>query len=418
MSPPAPDKDSTSEAMFHFSTAILFLITGLVALFLNSGRLADGDFLDAKVVGGIHFITLGWLSLSIFGALRVFIGVALGSQGLKSALVPWIRYLWTLGALVFPLGLILELKAMIISGVHLIGVALILFTIHIVPALLQAKRGAVTRWFLVIALISLWGAWLLGMLAGLVRAGIGTVAIPPGYFSSHLLLATFGWVGATVVGVGSHLIPMFALSTESNMLPVKSALVLWFFIPVFAGLGAFFNDPYIDIGWGLAAVGSLLWMVQVFLYFRGRLRREYDPGLMLAGGATILLGIAWVVILSTGATLSFVGLILIGWLTLFTLGIYHRVVPFLVWFARFARTAGKGPVPKVKDLTNWKISMATLVLSLTGALIWGTGLFAGLAALTYSGSGMILLSVLLSLAQLKTLIGSPSTTITKKEISV
>lgn len=402
---PAPDSETAKEAMIHFVTAMLFLIAGLVTLVWNSTRLAEGQFLDSRVVGGLHFITLGWLSLSVFGALRVFTGVALGTQGYGKKLVPWIRSIWSLGALLFPIGLIFHIPLLIMTGAPLIGVALFLFTLHIVPALFMAERSGITKWFLVIGLISLWGTWLLGLTAALIRAGV-FLTPPEGYFFAHILLAVFGWIGSCVLGVGSHLIPMFALSKATPQWPIKTALVLWFFIPVCALLGAFYTEPFLTIGWSIAGLGSLLWMIQVVHYFKGRLRKEADPGLMLAGGATILLGFSWFFVFFQQASISFVGLLIIGWLTLFTLGIYHRVIPFLAWYARFARNIGKGAVPKVQDLIDWKLGMMTTAFALAGAIIWSTGLFIHQSLLTSMGSASILIATLISLGQLKTLIGT------------
>ncbi len=398
-----PDKDMAKEALTHFMTAFVFLILGLAALVWNSERLSNGAFGDARVVGGLHFITLGWLSVSIFGALRVFTGVALGQQGFGMAIAVWVRRLWVGGAAVFPVGLIFHLPLLIVSGAILIGLALMLFTIHLVPALWKAKRGELTRGFLTVALISLWGTWILGAKAASLRAGSPFGSIPPGYFQAHLLLAVFGWVGATVVGVGSHLIPMFALSREPSTLPVKMALPLWCMIPVLAALAAFHPNPFATIGWVVAGVGSLLWITQVAIYFKTRIRKERDPGLALAAGATFLLGMGWLTGILTHASIAFVGWIVIGWLMLFTLGIYHRVIPFLVWFSRFARKAGQGRLPKVKELLDERLGMVTAVSVLSGALIWGLGLLVREEVSTYFGSSLIFLGSLFFIGQLRTL---------------
>lgn len=397
-----PDLDAAKDALKHFATAICFLIIGLAALVWNSGRLATEDYSDLRVIGGLHFITLGWLSLSVFGVLRVFSGVSLGAQGFIRPLGTWVRYLWTLGTLTFPAGLIHEIPVLIATGASLLGLAILLFTIHFVPAIKMAREG-VTKWFLAIALLSLWGTWFLGLLAALVRSNIPWAHLPPGYFSAHVLFAVFGWMGATAVGVGSVLIPMFAYSKGHTEMPLKAALGVWALIPVFAGLGAYLEDPYLTIGWTLAGIGSALWVLQVMLYLRARLAKKLDPGMKLAGGSTLLLGVAWVFYLITDGTISFLGLVLVGWLTLFTLGIYHRILPFLCWFLLISRPI-KGRMPKVEDLIDPKFAWVTEVLGLVGAVLWGTALFLQLPALAYVGAGHILAAALISLMQLRTLI--------------
>lgn len=407
MTAPVPDKNTAKEALKHFVTAFGFLIVGIAALIVNSPRLSEGSFADARVIGGVHFITLGWLSLSIFGALRVFSGVALGRQGFALGLVPWIRRLWIAGVLFFPAGLIVHSSVCILLGALSIGIALLLFTIHIVPALVTAERGRMTRAYLGIAVISLWGTWLLGASAASIRAGSSVVSLPPGYLAAHILLAAFGWVGATIVGVGSHLIPMFALSRSPAQWPVKAALPLWGLIPVLAVIGAFHPQPFLKIAWMVAAGGSLLWLIQIKFYFEARLRKERDPGLFLAAGATVWLAIAWVIAAVANTPIVFVGLVVVGWLTLFTLGIYHRVIPFLVWYMRFAKNAGRGPVPKVKDLTDERLGMLTAVSALGGVAVWALGLYARRAPAAYIGAALIFCAVLAAAGQTKSLFLKP-----------
>lgn len=402
---PPPDSNAAKEALTHFASAFLFLLLGVAGLLWNSPRLSQGLYSDARVLGSLHWLTLGWLSVSIFGALHVFTGVALGTQGLARGLVPWIRRLWVGGSALFPAGLTFGLPPLIVTGVSFVGLALVLFTAHFVPALARSQRGELTRGYLAVALLSLWGTWLLGAQAALVRSGNPLGTLPMGYFHAHILLAVFGWVGATVVGVGSHLIPMFALSRDPAVWPVKLALPLWASLPVLGAIGAFYPRPVLTIAWIVAAVGSVLWIAQVVIYHRARLRRERDSGLGLALGATALLGIAWAVGVLARAPVAFVGMLVIGWLTLFTLGIYHRVIPFLVWFARFARGAGKGRVPKVKELLDEKVGLATMVIALSGAVAWNAALLLGWSSLAYAGSSLLLASCLLALSQLRSLFG-------------
>src|SRR5690606_13469632 len=162
----------------------------------------------------------------------------------------------------------------------------------------------------------------------------------------------------------------------------------------------FYPTPFLSMAWTLAGLGSVLWAIQVAIYFKSKLRRERDPGLFLAGGATVLLVIAWITFSLFNTPLPFIGLLVVGWLTLFTLGIYHRVVPFLVWYGRFTRGVGRGPVPKVKDLLSTSLGFGSAVTVLTGALIWGIGLAISAQILTYTGSCLLLIGTLISSGQI------------------
>lgn len=411
-----PDPDAAKGALRYFSTAFLFLLAGLSVLVWDSPLIANGHFLDTRVLGAIHFLTLGWLSLSIFGALRVFSGVALGSTGYLPWLSQAVWVTWATGVVLFPGGLITQTPQLIIAGIFLIGLGLLGFTVHFVPALIQATRGFLTRMYLSVALASLWCAWLLGSGAGFHRANWFPWSLPDGYFQAHLLLAIFGWVGATVVGVGTHLIPMFALSNKPKEWPAKAAFPFWALTSLLACLGAFWSNPFLLLGWICAAIGSVLWGIQVFLYFKVRIRKERDPGLYIAAAATLVLLGSWPIFYfadflkqwPTRAGFSFIAVVLVGWLVVFTLGIYHRVIPFLVWFQRFADQMGKTRVPRVAEMVNKRLATLTGCLAVGGVLIWIPGVYSQSLFLVYLGSSMLCSAGFCTLGQLRTLLGKPS----------
>jgi hypothetical protein len=406
--PIAADPRAAEEALRRFASAYVFLLVGLAALSAFSGRLAQGQLLDGGVVAAVHVLTLGWLSLSIFAALRVFGGVALGS-GLASGALGTVQWLsWLLGSLVFPLGLVLGSSLAIVLGMGALTVGVAAFTWVAVPAYARATRGRLTRAYLVVALLSLWIVLWLGVTAGLRRTGVLPWGLPAGYFEAHVLVAVFGWAGATVVGVGSHLLPMFALSREPREWPIRVAFPVFASVPVWGLLGSFVPAPYLTLGWIAAAVGSALWIVQVALYARTRLRREADPGLALAAGATALLGLAWLLLLLADRPVAFVALLVVGWLTLFTLGIFHRVVPFLVWYRRFSARTGPGRAPRVKDLTDGRVAALTAVGCVSGVLSWTAGLVLGDPGLARAGAALAFASALAGLLQLRTLMRRPA----------
>ncbi len=410
MTMPKMDPHAARDALGHFATAFVFLILGLAGLVWASPLLAEGLVAHPRVIGGLHFLTLGWLSLSIFGAFKVFMGVALGSSSYGTWLGRAVWILWSFGTVAFASGLILQVRHLIICGLISLLLGLISFTVHYLPALIFAKRGQMTRIFLAFAIFSLWCTWIMGAGAGFLRAGWVAWPLPAGYLQAHILLAVFGWVGATVVGVGSHLIPMFALSNNPKQWPVKVALPFWIAIPILALLGAFMPQPFLTLGWISAGIGSLLWGLQVSIYFSAKIRKEKDGGLFIAAGATVWLILAWTLILirsigGFGNSTSFIGALLVGWLTVFTLGIYHRVVPFLVWLRRFSDKAGRGPVVRIKDLTSERLIQFTIVLSLGGVSVWIVGLVFALEPLIYFGSTSLLAGSVSALGQIPILYG-------------
>ncbi|MEO7103194.1 MAG: hypothetical protein ABI311_07360, partial [Gemmatimonadaceae bacterium] len=62
----------------HFTAAIFFLFFGALGLIWVAPELAAGLYLSPHVAGVTHLFTLGWLSMTIFGALYQLLPVALG----------------------------------------------------------------------------------------------------------------------------------------------------------------------------------------------------------------------------------------------------------------------------------------------------------------------------------------------------
>ncbi len=402
---PPMDPMAGRDALIFFMVAYAFLLIGSAALASNSALLAAGAFASGAVVGSLHFLTLGWLSIAIFGALRIFTGVALGSGQEAPRASLFLLALWAGGALCLPLGLIRHAPILIVSGTTLLFAALLLFSFQIVPALARSKRGDLTRSYLIVSLASLWGTWGLGALAALARAGHLPIALPPGYFLAHLLIANFGWVGATVAGVGTHLLPMFWLSTSSVRWPVRAALPFWIALPLLALGGAFYPETLLPAGWAAAGIASVLWIAQAFLFFKSRSRKEADTGLTLAAAATLALGAGWILLLTTQQRPAFLAVIVVGWLVLFTIGIFHRIVPFLVWMGRFARKKTSQPGERatpvqVKDLLDPRLSLATAILAVLGVSAWVAGIALMVPRLATSGATALFAGVALMLGQI------------------
>ncbi|HXF24889.1 MAG TPA: hypothetical protein VN602_10230, partial [Gemmatimonadaceae bacterium] len=62
----------------HFAAALFFLCVGSIGLIWIAPELSAGLYLSPHVAGVTHCFTLGWLSMTIFGAMYQLLPVALG----------------------------------------------------------------------------------------------------------------------------------------------------------------------------------------------------------------------------------------------------------------------------------------------------------------------------------------------------
>ena len=159
-------------------------------------------------------------------------------------------------------------------------------------------------------------------------------------------------------------------------------------------------------GLALVAAGGL-WLVQLALWFRHRARREIDPGIayLMAGtgflGTGIVLG---AVRLTAGgfdprAWAAYAVVVLVGWCTLFTLGIAHRIVPFLSWLHLFGGMSRGTHAPPVTALVHRGMAWASLALLAVGTTLTAVGIHRGDAPIAGFGGLALAGGVLLVAAQ-------------------
>jgi hypothetical protein len=176
---------------------------------------------------------------------------------------------------------------------------------------------------------------------------------------AHVDLALVGWVGGLITAVSWQVVPMFYL-TEA--FPKRRAqAIAWVLL---GSIAAVFVAALLGLAPLVVIVAALPGALAVLVVqplslarmIRGRRRRRRDPTLQFWW---IALGTAPLVLLSALATwLSdwAPATLLLGWLAIFgwagatVHGMLTRIVPFLVWFHRFAALAGLAEVPPMKRL--------------------------------------------------------------------
>ncbi|HEY6034367.1 MAG TPA: hypothetical protein VIV58_08915 [Kofleriaceae bacterium] len=367
----------------HFTVALAFLAVGALALVDLAPELAYGVFFAPRVVAGVHLFTLGWIMLSIFGALCQFLPVAVG-RGLRWQALSHVTFaLLGTGAAGFITGLVLAHRAVIIAGACTLSAAFVLFALNLAATLVTVRDRSLTWWALAGACIFLVVTPLYGVLLQLnLEQSLGIHRFH--VIAVHAHVAIVGIVLPTIVGVAHRLIPMFLLSHGANERPAWISIALLFTGAVLLALPT--GGVTVDlIGGGLAAGGVLAFAVQVVLFFRARKRRALDAGMRLAGAG--LLGLLCAIALAPFAFTRGLGdlhllvayfWLLLGGISLFVAGHYYKIVPFLVWYHRFGPLVGVRKVPKVAELFSQRAANIDALLLAAG--------YAGLALAIGLGS--------------------------------
>ncbi|MCL4866393.1 MAG: hypothetical protein KJZ47_10890, partial [Gemmatimonadales bacterium] len=215
-----------------------------------------------------------------------------------------------------------------------------------------------------------------------------------GFIAAHFHLAAVGFVTLTIVGVGSRMVPMFLFAQTAPTWPLTG------FGPVAVG-GLLLHASGLLLGHqGLSTVGGAslvlagsLLVLQVGLWFRHRARREVDPGIgYLLAGTGFLLGtiVLGVLRLSAGGFdprgwAAYAVVALLGWCTMFTLGVAHRIVPFLSWLHLFGGMSRGAHAPPVTALVHRPLAWASLGLIATGTATLAAGISLGMTGLAVTG---------------------------------
>jgi len=390
----------------HFAAAFGWLLLGGGGLAWLAPVLAQGTFLDPRIIAVTHLFTLGWITTVISGVLYQIFPAMLG-VGARSIPVARLSLLaQTGGTATLVIGLFTGSRALQSAGWLLLFGAVFGTAWNLLPQRRRARRNVQLGIFISYAHM---GFGLAMGVAG-VRIGdaLGWWTTPRlGLIAGHFHLAAVGFATMTAFGVGSRMIPMFLGAGDAppetlRWLPrILASGTVIFSIGTIGGISA-----ATWTGALVMAAGAALFLRLAFDWFRRRARRTLDPaaGLILAALTWLALAIplgfdALLRGLSRPAVVTSYGtVLLLGWLTGLILGVSYRVLPTLTWHHRFAARAREPGIPSLPELLRPWLGWAAVMLHTLGMLALVGGLHRHQAGLARSGA------ILLSAAVLATLI--------------
>jgi len=289
-----------------FLTAPVFVVAAAIVLLWHGHAALDSRW-TPPLLAATHFLTLGFLTMIMAGAVQQLLPVLMASPVPRPRLTSAVIHLaLTLGTLSLGAGMLSGKGGLFLGALVVLGAGLIFFILMVIYCLFQARSTHATVFVMGLAVIALLVTAGLGIL---LAAGHGLDSVP--LFRTltdlHLLWGMLGWVGLLVIGVAYQVVPMFQLTPNYPGLFMR-----WLPRILFAGLSIWglqqqrrrrLSDINIDF-WRLALVCLLaamgLWTAQGFLQLPQ---------------TELLLG----VLLVAGFAMSVVS------------GMLYKIVPFLVW---------------------------------------------------------------------------------------
>lgn len=389
-------------AKYFAATIISFVVLNLM-LVLNYLDISGHHF-QPKILSITHIATLGFITMIIFGAMFQLVPVVLEVKLFSIILAEIQFWIFSAGVVLlvykfwnFGSGLSFTLPAI------LLNIAMLIFSINIIASMVKVKSWNITGTYLASSIF-----WLLTTaVAGLLLSiNLDTPFIKIShlqYLKLHVITAFVGWVAMVVMGVSFKLIPMFILSHDYKLNLAKWAVIL---INIgLLGVNWIMHYPdtefYNTFFGSLIFIGMLLYLVQITIVFKKRIRKKPDIGLKFTSVALIILSITAVLNFSflffnyenvINLTLVYGIIFLIGFASMLIIGQMYKIVPFLVWYHKYSSKVGIEKVPMLKDMFNETLAEYQFYLMIAGLIISVIALSFQIQILLLTGFSILFIS--------------------------
>jgi len=381
-----------------FVTAPLFGVAAAVGLMVAGPALLHGRWSNTTL-GVTHLLTLGFLAMTMFGALMQLLPVLAGSPVRHARIASLVLHaLLTGGALLLGFGLWLDQGLMLRLAVPALALAFGGLIAVAGYSLVRAPAKHASVRAMGFALAALFFAAIIGLLLAAGHAG-QTQHWPRSLTDVHLAWALVGWVALLVVGVSYQVVPMFQMTPEYPafmmrwLVPVTFiTLILWSASRLAKGYIGGYGDVVSVVLELVVVVGLVAYAVMTLALQAKRRRRLSDTtrsywrlGMLslIVCGALWLIGRLWPALAVDPRYAMALGVLyLLGFAVSVISGMLHKIVPFLVWLhlqrLRTRRRDGGNPVsvpnmkeiiPEVRIRQQFRLYVAGFSL-LMAAVLW------------------------------------------------
>ncbi len=378
--------------------APFFILGGLfylVASFFVFGfSLEDISHFSPKTIAFVHLFLLGFVMMTIFGAMAQLVPVVLevGHFGVELFYAIWPLLL--IGTLLMVFGFLYS-PALLPYGGVVVLIAMMIFVMEIFMTISKVEKLTLVMSSVLIANIFLFFGIIVGLLMALSYAGTLSLDIPS-LLKSHIYLVIGGYINVTIMGLSIVLVPMFTLSHSFSLKPLSIAIYMMSIGVVSVVLSTLFHsDILANIGYFLALVSQFSYIYIIYIIYKTRPRKDNDVyaiSLMFAFFSLIMAlvsGVAYFAFQNEALLLVALWLLFFGFFGFMITGHIYKIIPFLVWFERFSPLVGKQKVPMLVDMVPYRSSQAQLIFSAVGVLLVAFALLFGVESLLGAGASFL-----------------------------
>ena len=361
-----------------FKYGVLFYVVSMMALLFFEPVFS---YAQMDVAGWVHLFLLGFVMMIIFGAMAQLIPVVLEVGHAVVDVYYIILPLLGMGVAVMVFGFWM-MPSLLPYGGLMVLIAMVIFAVESIATLRKSQLRTLT-----VKTVA-WsnGYLLLGILTGfaiaLGLAGELSVNVQM-MLKAHVYAVLAGYVILTIMGFSLILIPMFSLAHGFDEEYINRAFKL-----VISGVGTVFAGALVGfesmmwLGYLVTLAGVLFYMMQIYIIAKLTVRKEWDiwaKSMVFAFGTLSFAIVVGLVSFLTGKE-SFlhaaVWFLVVGFISSMITGHLYKIVPFLVWFERFAPLVGKEKVPMLHEMYSKEGASMFFWFTASGVVLAGFGLMA------------------------------------------
>ncbi|MGB5866942.1 MAG: hypothetical protein WBG69_03615 [Arcobacteraceae bacterium] len=357
---------------FFLTAPIFAIISGVFAFFANSFEIHD-----PYIIATLHLITIGFIIMTIIGALQQMLPVIAGAIIPNAKRVSNITYvLLVLGLLFFTFGFVFYEKLLFLLASLFLASGLLYFTIIALIQLVKVENKSYIVQGIIISLAFFLIAFLLGIFLLIENATANITELHYNIALLHYNYIFFGFVFLLIVSITIQVVPMFWVtnnfSKNEQMCIIFSTTLLLVVYP----LNVFLHLE-LDIAYKLIFGAIIFYFIFLTIQkLQQRKRKLKDITVYFYTTSMIFLAIGmvyWVMMSFFTLPANLFALIVgLGFIISLMNGMLYKIVPFLTWFHLNAQ--GMFEIPTIREMIPIKNMQTQYILYVTSVMALCVGL--------------------------------------------
>ena len=352
-----------------------FIVSGVVIyffalLFLFSFDIETINSQNSEMLSFVHLFLLGFVMMSIFGAMAQLVPVVLEVEHFAVELYYAIFPLLFVGTMLMVLGFYSTPVLLSFGGV-IVFISFLIFLGETFATIAKAKRLNFSFYSVLFANIFLLLGVIVGLLMAFTYSGFLDADVSK-LLHIHIYLVLYGYVGFTIIGMSYILVPMFWLSHSFDKKYLKYALYFLGSAITFVCAGEYFSTLLSDIASAFLFIAFSLYTYELYLIYktRARVKKDIYYYFMIFFTLSLVLSLilgAYYLMSHHDTSILLLGFVLFyGVLSSLIIGHFYKIIPFLIWFEKFSPLVGKQKVPMLGDMVPLRSSALLFVFHTLG----------------------------------------------------